>query len=208
MGTFIGLSIYLPAYLELVLGLTASGTGLALIPFMGGVVTGATLAGRLMMHLRRYKRPPVIGLAVATAGLLLLAWRPTGLSLPVVEVIFAVVGVGIGTVLPVTTVAIQNAVDLHQLGTATGTMNFFRSLGGAVAVAVFGAIVLGGIVAPGAHPENLAAAREGGDIAGAFHRLFLAATAGLVLGLAWLLAMAERPLRSGKTHAGAGMAVE
>jgi EmrB/QacA subfamily drug resistance transporter len=208
MGTFIGLSIYLPAYLELVLGLTASGTGLALIPFMGGVVTGATLAGRLMMHLRRYKRPPVIGLAVATAGLLLLAWRPTGLSLLAVEVIFAVVGVGIGTVLPVTTVAIQNAVDLHQLGTATGTMNFFRSLGGAVAVAVFGAIVLGGIVAPGAHPENLAAAREGGDIAGAFHRLFLAATAGLALGLAWLLAMAERPLRSGKTHAGAGTAVE
>ena len=63
--------------------------------------------------------------------------------------IFAAVGMGMGAVLPVTTVAIQNAVELHQLGTATGTMNFFRSLGGAVAVAVFGAIVLGGIVAPG-----------------------------------------------------------
>ena len=201
MGTFIGLSIYLPAYLELVLGLTASGTGLALIPFMGGVVTGATLAGRLMGHLRRYKRPPIVGLALATAGLLLLTWRPTSLSLLTVELIFVVVGVGMGTVLPVTTVAIQNAVELHQLGTATGTMNFFRSLGGAVAVAVFGAIVLGGIVAPGANPENLAVIREGGDLAGAFHHLFLAATAGVALGLASFLAMAERPLRSGNTRA-------
>ena len=208
MGTFIGLSIYLPAYLELVLGLTASGTGLALIPFMGGVVTGATLAGRLMGHLRRYKRPPIVGLALATAGLLLLTWRPTSLSLLTVELIFVVVGVGMGTVLPVTTVAIQNAVELHQLGTATGTMNFFRSLGGAVAVAVFGAIVLGGIVAPGANPENLAAIRGGGDLAGAFHRLFLAATVGVALGLASFLAMAERPLRSGKAPAGNGTALE
>ena len=208
MGTFIGLSIYLPAYLELVLGLTASGTGLALIPFMGGVVTGATLAGQLMGHLRRYKRPPIVGLAIATAGLLLLTWRPIGLSLLTVEVIFAAVGVGMGTVLPVTTVAIQNAVELHQLGTATGTMNFFRSLGGAVAVAVFGAIVLGGIVAPGANPENLAAIRGGGDLAGAFHRLFLAATVGVALGLASFLAMAERPLRSGKTRAENGTALE
>ena len=208
MGTFIGLSIYLPAYLELVLGLTASGTGLALIPFMGGVVTGATLAGQLMGHLRRYKRPPIVGLAIATAGLLLLTWRPTSLSLLTVELIFVVVGVGMGTVLPVTTVAIQNAVELHQLGTATGTMNFFRSLGGAVAVAVFGAIVLGGIVAPGANPENLAAIRGGGDLAGAFHRLFLAATVGVALGLASFLAMAERPLRSGKAPAGNGTALE
>ena len=190
------------------LGLTASGTGLALIPFMGGVVTGATLAGRLMGHLRRYKRPPIVGLAIATAGLLLLTWRPTSLSLLTVEVIFVVVGVGMGTVLPVTTVAIQNAVELHQLGTATGTMNFFRSLGGAVAVAVFGAIVLGGIVAPGANPENLAAIRGGDDLAGAFHRLFLAATVGVALGLASFLAMAERPLRSGKTRAENGTALE
>ena len=208
MGTFIGLSIYLPAYLELVLGLTASGTGLALIPFMGGVVTGATLAAQLMGHLRRYKRPPIVGLAIATAGLLLLTWRPIGLSLLTVEVIFVAVGVGMGTVLPVTTVAIQNAVELHQLGTATGTMNFFRSLGGAVAVAVFGAIVLGGIVAPGANPENLAAIRGGDDLAGAFHRLFLAATVGVALGLASFLAMAERPLRSGKTRAENGTALE
>ena len=208
MGTFIGLSIYLPAYLELVLGLTASGTGLALIPFMGGVVTGATLAGRLMGHLRRYKRPPIVGLAIATAGLLLLTWHPTSLSLLTVELIFVVVGVGMGTVLPVTTVAIQNAVELHQLGTATGTMNFFRSLGGAVAVAVFGAIVLGEIVAPGANPENLAAIRGGNDIAGAFHRLFLAATVGVALGLASFLAMAERPLHSGKTRAENGTALE
>ena len=58
--------------------------------------------------------------------------------------LLALVGIGVGTVLPVTTVAIQNAVPMHQLGTATGVMSFFRSLGGAVAVAGFGALVLGG----------------------------------------------------------------
>jgi len=77
-------------------------------------------------------------------------------------------------------------------------------------VAIFGAIVLGGIVAPGADPEKLAevAALGGIDIARIFHHLFLAAAGGLALGLAWLLAMAERPLRSGWTHARDGAAVE
>ncbi|MFO1048784.1 MAG: MFS transporter [Geminicoccaceae bacterium] len=104
MGTFIGLSIYLPAYLGWCSG-TASRTGLALIPFMGGVVTGATLAGRLMGQLRHYK--PVIGLILALAGLA--AGRfPTSLSLLQVELIFVVVGVGMGPA-PVTT-GHQNAV--------------------------------------------------------------------------------------------------
>ena len=93
----------------------------------------------------------LIGLAL---GLLLVAHQPGGvpphisgqllglaadhLPFALAEVLLGLTGVGIGTVLPVTTVAVQNAVPPHQLGTATGTMNFFRSLGGAVAVAVFG----------------------------------------------------------------------
>ena len=59
------------------------------------------------------------------------------------RLLLALVGAGVGTVLPVTTVAIQNAVPMHQLGTATGVMSFFRSLGGAIAVAGFGALVAG-----------------------------------------------------------------
>ena len=55
--------------------------------------------------------------------------------------VLAVISIGLGTVLPTTTVAIQNAVEVHELGTATGTMNFFRQLGSAVTVAIFGALL-------------------------------------------------------------------
>ena len=75
--------------------------------------------------------------------------------------------VGLGTMLPVTTVSVQNAVSVHQLGTATGTMNFFRSLGGALVVAAFGAILLGGGLQPGLHVGT--AGQAVGDRGGA-HR--------------------------------------
>jgi EmrB/QacA subfamily drug resistance transporter len=206
MGSFIGLSIFVPVYFELVLGLDAGSSGLALIPLMGGVVSGATLSGRLMGQLRRYKRPAVLGLASAVLCLLVLAWRPDGLGLVAVEVLLGVVGVGIGTLLPVTTVSIQNAVPLHQMGTATGAMNFFRSLGSAVAVAAFGAIVLGGIAAPGGSLETLRhdALPPGADLGQAFRHLFGAAALGLAVSLAWLAAMEERPLRGSGERAASG----
>ena len=197
MGTFIGLSIYVPVYFELARGLTASQSGTALIPLMVGVVTGATLSGRLMARLRHYKRPATIGLSVALTGCLLLAWRPMGPPLALVELVLAAVGMGLGTVLPVTTVSIQNAVPMHQMGSATGVMTFFRALGGAVAVAGFGALVLGG----GAHGQAAALASPtlspGQDLEPTFRALFAAAAAGLAMALAWFLAMDERPLRSG-----------
>ncbi|MEK0082891.1 MDR family MFS transporter [Benzoatithermus flavus] len=197
MGTFIGLSIFVPVYFELLLGLEASRSGLALIPLMGGVVTGATLSGRLMTSLRHYKRPAMAGLALAVLCLAFLAWRPDGLRLALVELLLGIIGVGIGTLLPVTTVSIQNAVPMHQLGTATGAMNFFRSLGSAVAVAAFGAIVLGGIVAPGASLESLqqSALPAGMDLGHVFRLLFAAAALGLGTSLLWLITMEERPLR-------------
>ena len=94
--------------------------------------------------------------------------------------------------LPVTTVAIQNAVPMHQLGTATGVMSFFRSLGGAVAVAGFGALVLGGARSHGPVPQVLA-----GDAELVFRTMFLTAAAGFAAAFLWLALMAERPLRSG-----------
>jgi MFS family permease len=156
-----------------------------------------------MMHLHHYKRPPLIGLTVACLSTLVLAWRPAGLPLPVLEIVLAAVGAGIGTVLPVTTVAVQNAVAMHHLGTATGAMNFFRSLGGAIAVAAFGAILLGGIATPGASLEDFRAgtAATGLDVVGPFRHLFLAAALGFATGLGWLVAMEERPLRSGAQKA-------
>jgi EmrB/QacA subfamily drug resistance transporter len=201
MGVFIGLTIYMPIYFETVYGLSASQSGLALIPLMIGTVTGATISGRIMAKVRHYKRLPVIGLLVAIAALAVPAIEPRGLPLIAFEALLAVASMGLGALLPVTTVAIQNAVMPHQMGTATGTMNFFRSLGGALIVAVFGAIVLGGLPAGAAGKvtlETLAAslAAAGHDIAFVFRWVFAAAVLGLVVTLGWLLAMEERPLRS------------
>ena len=96
--------------------------------------------------------------------------------------------------LPVTTVSVQNAVAQHDLGTATASMNFFRSLGGAIIVAVFGTLVLGGAAfAPGGSlqhlsPEAIAA------LAAAFRLVFVASAAGLALALFFISAMHELPL--------------
>jgi EmrB/QacA subfamily drug resistance transporter len=198
MGTYIGLTIYLPVYFETVRGLSASHSGLSLIPLMAGTVVGATLSGRSMAKVKHYKRLPIAGLLVAMATTGLLAAYGQSLSLVTVEIILAIISVGLGTVLPVTMVSTQNAVAPHQMGTATGTANFFRSLGGAFIVAIFGAIVIGGSGLSGAasfEALGAAAARSGVDLAHVFSYVFVAALIGFGLSLAFLLALEERPLR-------------
>lgn len=198
MGTYIGLTIYLPVYFEAVRGLSASLSGLALIPLMAGTVCGATLSGRSMTKVQHYKRLPVAGLLIAMVATGVLAVFARDLSITLVEVLLAIISVGLGTLLPVSTVAIQNAVAPHELGTATGTANFFRSLGGALIVAVFGAIVLSGAgLSSAASFETLAhmAAQSGIDLADVFSYVFVAAGVGFGLALAFLVAMKELPLR-------------
>jgi EmrB/QacA subfamily drug resistance transporter len=205
MGTYIGLTIYLPVYFEAVRHLSASASGLALIPLMVGTVVGATLSGRSMARVAHYKRLPLAGLAAAILGTGVLVFFANGLSLAAVEILLALISVGLGTLLPVTTVAIQNAVKPHELGTATGTANFARSLGGAIIVAVFGAIILGGtgVSGEGLSLETLGAgaASSGADLAGVFSYVFAAACAGFLLALVFIALMEERPLRGGATPA-------
>ena len=199
MGTFIGLTIYVPIYFETVLGLSSAMSGLAVIPLMLGTVIGATASGRVMARLTHYKRVPVVGLVVAMAATALLAANPRGLPLPLVEALLAATSIGLGTLLPVATVSIQNAVRPYELGTATAVANFFRQLGGAVIVAVYGAIVLGGSGSgrAGLSHETLGAAAGGAGLGDTFGFVFLATLVGLGLALVFLLAMAELPLRGG-----------
>jgi predicted MFS family arabinose efflux permease len=204
MGTYIGLTIYLPVYFEAVRGLSAFVSGLALIPLMAGTVVGATWSGRSMAKVKHYKRLPTAGLLVAMMATGVLAVFGKALSITAIEVVLAVISIGLGTLLPVSTVAIQNAVAPHELGTATGTANFFRSLGGAFIVAIFGAIVLSGSGMSGATSfETLAetAAQSGVDLSDIFAHVFVAALIGFGLALAFLLAMEERPLRGSAVKA-------
>src|SRR3712207_3267310 len=204
MGTYIGLTIYLPVYFEAVRGLSASLSGLALIPLMAGTVVGATLSGRTMAKVKHYKRLPTAGLLVAMVATGVLVLYGQSLSILAVEILLAIISIGLGTLLPVTMVTTQNAVAPHQMGTATGTANFFRSLGGAFIVAIFGAIVLSGSGITGAASfEALgeAAARSGVNLSDVFSYVFLAAMAGFGLALAFLLALEERPLRGSAVQA-------
>jgi MFS family permease len=127
------------------------------------------------------------------------AWKPGGLSLLEVCVLLTVGGAGIGVMYPVTTTIVQNSVAPHQLGTATGALNFARQLGGAIIVAAFGTIVLGGLDT-GGHGLTLETLRGGAHVASVdfallFRWLFAAGAAFCVAGLVAVLAIEEQPLR-------------
>ena len=197
MGTFIGLSIYVPIFFEGVLGLTASQSGMALLPLMLGVVTGATLSGRSMMYFKRYKTIPLVMMGLSVLCCALLAWLGARLGFVLLETLFLLISVGLGTILPMSTIVIQNAVPLHQLGTATATMNFFRSLGGALIVAAFGTIVLGGTAGDSVAGHDMESLIRGADtvhLARVFQWVFGAADLGLLLGWTFLALLEPRPL--------------
>jgi MFS family permease len=198
IGTVIGLTIMTPLYLGLVLGVAASASSIALIGFVVGTTVGSVIAGRLLSRMEHYKKVPIVGLLIAIAAILPLAIAPAGVSLAGVCVLLAIAGTGLGPMYPVSTVVIQNVVAPHQTGIATGTLNFFRQLGGAFIVAAFGAIVLGALGNAGdaAALETLAGVnRAGVDFAATFRWVFIAAAAFLALACLAMMAVEERPLR-------------
>jgi EmrB/QacA subfamily drug resistance transporter len=199
IGAIVGLSIYLPLYLELARGASASMSGVALIAFTAGTVVGAFWAGRGLGRYKRYKRIPMVGLLVAIAALAVLATRDD-MPFGIVAVLLVLAGGGIGTMYPVTTVLMQNAVLPHQFGVATGTLNFFRLLGGTIVVAGFGAIVLGAAGGvPTLEPFHRGTVLHSGlieaDFSQVFSWVFAAAAGCLAAALAALAIVEETPLR-------------
>jgi EmrB/QacA subfamily drug resistance transporter len=197
LGVMTGFMIYMPLYYQVVHGLTATQAGAALIPIIVFTTPGSMISGRAMMHLSRYKISPYIGMTLATLTVAALTWWP---AMPLAWVVVAtgVIGLGVGSVFPVATVSIQNAVARHDVGTATGAMNFFRALAGALVVAIMGAILLAGL---GFTPERggvgleLTAAQTGADgVAEVFRLVFAAALVVSVLSLISLVLLEERPL--------------
>ena len=194
IGTIVGVTIFAPLFCQIVLGASASLSGLALIAFMVGSTIGALAMGRLIVRLTHYMRVPVVGLIVAIATFGFLAIETSELSFVAFTALLGVLGLAIGPMYPTSTIVMQNAVKPHQLGTATGALNFFRLLGGAIIVATFGAIVLGsaGDVGGVLTLEKLDAARA--DFAPAFRLVFIAGAVFLAVALACVLTVEERPL--------------
>jgi EmrB/QacA subfamily drug resistance transporter len=204
-GILISLTVYIPIYLQVGLDTTASASGLALMPLASGVVLGSWVSAHVMARIQHYKRPPFVSLSVALVATAVLAAFPLTLPLGVIIALIGVIGFGLGTVFSLTTVCIQNAVEMHQMGIATAAMNFFRSLGSAIFVAAFGAIVLGGLGLNGDNQISLDSAvfdiaREAGQINAPFRWLFAASGLVLIVALGCLYAMEERPLRTKNTR--------
>ncbi len=223
VGFIVGLALfgsvtYMPLYLQVVRELDPARAGLELTPMMAGLLITSVGSGRMITRIGRYRIFPIIGTAVMTGGLALLAtlgvasphWQPPTYML--------VLGLGLGMVMQVLVLAVQNAVDHRDLGVATSGATLFRSIGGSVGVAAFGALFaarlahgLAALVPPG---EHLPAAATPGAIAalppalkadylGAFtaalHPVFLSAAviAVIAFALTWLLD--DLPLR-GPVH--------
>jgi sugar phosphate permease len=200
VGASIGLTVFVPFYYQLVHKLSVTNSGLALIPIAVMTTPGSILAGRAMMFLTHYKRVSIACMALAIVATAWLAFRPQT-SPWLVIVALAFVGTGVGSVFPLCTVCIQNSVPVHQMGTATGVMNFFRALTASLVVAVMGAIMLAGfgVAADRARGAEalIAAGVAGGDAAGVFRWVFAAAAVFLAAGLVALIRLPERPLRGG-----------
>src|SRR6202011_3919259 len=109
VGASIGLTVFVPFYYQLVHGMSVTNSGLALIPIAVMTTPGSVMVGRAMMHLQHYKQVPLVCLSFAIAATAYLAWRPAA-SPYVVMVALGVIGLGVGSVFPLATVCIQNAV--------------------------------------------------------------------------------------------------
>jgi len=203
---------YLPVFLQVVKGSSPTGSGLQMVPMMGGMLASSIFSGQLISRTGRYKVFPILGTAVMSVALFLLSRMTETTSLTVILAMMLLLGLGMGLVMQVLVIAVQNAVDHRDLGVATSGNSLFRSIGGSVGTAVLGAIFAARLRAelavrvPGGEMRGLSldaiaqlppAIRD--SYAHAFtasiDTIFLVATVIAVLGfaLSWLLP--ERPLR-------------
>ncbi|MEV6021554.1 MFS transporter [Streptomyces sp. NPDC052036] len=135
-----GAASYLPTFLQMVDGASATESGLLMLPMMAGIVGASVIGGQLVSHTGRYKVFPVLGTAVAAVGMWLLSRLDVGTPRWQYSIWMAVLGAGIGMVMPVLVLAVQNSVRPADLGTATSANNYFRQIGGSVGAAVFGTL--------------------------------------------------------------------
>jgi MFS family permease len=219
--TFMGLagsSLFFPLYFQLVMGASASHSGLLTGPMMLGVVISSVVNGRVLLRSGRYKRMQIVGLVAAVAAFAVLAWGiATAQSLSAIEPAMFVLGLGLGLVMPNITIAVQNALPTAHRGVGTATLAFFRSLGGLIGVAGAGAILSQELHAAGAaalataalKPDGLPSATLSPEAHAALvevyrHGIAIVFTTGVcIVGLALVMIflMPELPLRA--THAAA-----
>ncbi|THA79368.1 MFS transporter [Streptomyces sp. A0642] len=212
-----GAASYLPTFLQMVDGATATESGLLMLPMMGGIVGASVVSGQLISRTGRYRVYPIAGSAVSAVGMWLLSRLETDTPRFEYSIAQAVLGLGIGLIMPVLVLAVQNSVRPADLGTATSANNYFRQIGGSVGAAVFGTLFAGrladalavrlpsgaGLPDPESITPQLVHAMEPAlrdayiqAYADAMPRIFLYLVPVLVLGLFFAFFLKEKPLVS------------
>jgi EmrB/QacA subfamily drug resistance transporter len=221
VGLIIGFALfgsvtYLPLFLQVVQGASPTSSGLQMVPMMGGMLVTSILSGQVISRTGKYKVFPVIGTAVLAVGLFMLSRMSTATSPAATLAIILVPGLGIGMVMQVLVIAVQNAVDYRDLGVATSGATLFRFIGGSLGTAVLGAIFAArlaahlGALLPGAaaasgarmSPQALSSlppalrAVYAQAFAASLGTVFLVATGVAVAGVVLASLVPERPLRA------------
>ncbi len=145
IGLIVGFALfgsvtYLPLFLQVVNGATPTGSGLQILPLMGGLLITSIASGQLISRTGRYKPFPIAGTGVMVVGLALLSTMDASTTRLQASLFMFILGLGLGMVMQVLVLAVQNAVDYKDLGVATSGATLFRSIGGAVGTAVLGSI--------------------------------------------------------------------
>ncbi len=135
-----GALTFLPLYQQTVQHLSATGSGLMLIPLMLGATVTSLIAGQVTTRTGRYKALPIIGGAVMASGMFLLTGLGVHTTLLTSGLFFAVLGIGMGFLMQTTTLIVQNSVDPRDMGVASSSRTFFQQIGGSIGVSIFGAI--------------------------------------------------------------------
>ena len=209
----IGSVTYLPVFLQIVKGLSPTESGLRMVPLMTGTLVTSILAGQLVSRTGKYKLFPIIGTTIVTLSLLLISRMTADTSTIAAELYMALLGLGLGFVMQVLIIAVQNAVDYRELGVATSNAILFRFVGGSLGTALLGAVLATQLQAhaqrlmPGTaaldliSPQALAGlspALRGAYIeafVASLNTVFLVAAAISFFGLVVALLLPERPLR-------------
>jgi predicted MFS family arabinose efflux permease len=158
---FFGAIIYLPVYLQVVRGYGPTASGLLLLPLVLGIFITSTGSGQLITRTGHYKIYPVVGLAIIPLAMLWLSALEVDTPMWNVSLRVFVLGFGLGLVIQTLVVAVQNAVEPRDLGVATSSNTFFRSMGGAIGTAVFGSVLTSTLTAsladkfPGGTPPGV-----------------------------------------------------
>ncbi|AWV04232.1 EmrB/QacA family drug resistance transporter [Burkholderia sp. JP2-270] len=206
---------FIPLYLQVVKGSTPSQAGMQLLPMMGGMLAMSVISGRLISRLGSYRIFPIVGTLIGGIALALLSTLSLDTPLQTMYAYMALLGIGLGMVMPVLTLAVQNTVEFRHMGVATSGATLFRSIGSSIGVAAFGALFSHGLQArmlralpagtelppalgPGVVHQLPDAVRDAylHAFAGSLHVVYLAAAT--VVAIAFVLAwfVEDAPLRT------------